>query len=142
MQISPYLNFNGHCEAAFKFYEKVFGGKINALISHAGTPTAETVPADRRSKIMHSHLNAGDQVVMGSDAPPGHFQKPQGIAVSLQIKSPSEAERIFHAMSEGGKGTMAIQETFRAARFGMFVDRFGIPWMVKLREGSVTFLAG
>ena len=28
MGLNPYLNFNGQCEEAFKYYEKVLGGKI------------------------------------------------------------------------------------------------------------------
>ena len=29
MQLNPYLFYNGNCEAAFKFYEKVLGAKID-----------------------------------------------------------------------------------------------------------------
>ena len=43
MKLNPYLFFNGQCEEAFKFYEKCLGGKITALIPHAGTP-AESAP--------------------------------------------------------------------------------------------------
>jgi hypothetical protein len=32
----------------------------------------------------------GDQVLMASDAPPDHFHKPQGFAVSLTVKDPAE----------------------------------------------------
>ena len=28
MELSPYLNFNGNCNEAFKFYEKALGGRI------------------------------------------------------------------------------------------------------------------
>ena len=28
MQVNPYLFYDGNCEAAFKFYEKALGGKI------------------------------------------------------------------------------------------------------------------
>ena len=38
MQLNSYLFFNGQCEAAFKFYEKCLGGKIDAMLTHAGTP--------------------------------------------------------------------------------------------------------
>ena len=31
MQINPYLFFDSNCEAAFKFYEKVLGGKIELM---------------------------------------------------------------------------------------------------------------
>ena len=40
----------------------------------------------------------------------------------------------FKALSEGGQIRMPIQETFWARRFGMFVDRFGTPWMVNCEK--------
>ena len=130
MQINSYLNFNGQCEAAFKFYTKCLGGRIQAMIPHAGTPAAEHVPAEWHSKIMHALLTVGDQVLMGSDAPPDYYEKPQGFSVSLQFKDPAEAERIFQALAQGGTVRMPLQQTFWAARFGMLVDQFGIPWMI------------
>ncbi len=78
MQMNPYLYFDGNCEAAFKFYEKVLGAKIDALMTHEGTPAAEQVPAEWRAKILHARLTIGDQVLMASDAPPGHYQKQGG----------------------------------------------------------------
>ena len=66
MQLNPYLTFNGQCEAAFKFYERCLGGKIDALIPHAGTPAEQHVPPEW-SKIMHAHLTADGAVLMGSD---------------------------------------------------------------------------
>ena len=136
MQLNPYLLFNGQCETAFKFYEKCLGGKIEAMILHEGTPAADQVPAEWRKKILHARLVVGDQVLMGSDAPPDRFQKPQGFSVSLGVKDPAEAERIFLALAENGKVRMPIQKTFWAARFGMLVDRFGIPWMVNCEKAA------
>jgi len=135
MQMNPYLRFNGQCEAAFKFYEQVLGGKIQALLPHTGTPAAEHVPADWGNKILHACLNVGDETLMGSDAPPACYEQPKGFSVTLQIKEPAEAERIFHALAAEGKVQMPIQKTFWAARFGMLVDRFGIPWMINC-EGA------
>jgi PhnB protein len=130
MQLNPYLAFNGRCEEAFNFYAKVLGGKIEAMMPHEGTPAAEHVPPEWRSKIMHARLAAGEAVLMGGDAPPNRSPKPDGFSVALHVKQSAEAERIFQALAENGKTTMPIQETFFAARFGMCVDRFGIPWMV------------
>jgi uncharacterized glyoxalase superfamily protein PhnB len=31
MQLITHLNFNGNCEAAFKFYAETLGGKITPL---------------------------------------------------------------------------------------------------------------
>jgi PhnB protein len=130
MQLNPYLFFNGQCEEAFKFYADCLGGQIEAMMSHAGTPAEEHVPAEWRDKIMHARLSVGDQVLMASDAPPEHYQKPQGFSVSIGIKDPAEAERIFNALAENGTVQMPLQQTFWATSFGMCVDRFGIAWMV------------
>ena len=132
MQLNPYLNFDGCCEAAFKFYEKVLGGKIEAMMTHANMPPSAgaQTPPGWKDKIMHVRLVAGDNVLMGSDAPPDHFEKPQGMSVSIQVDDPKEAERIYAALADNGTVRMAIQETFWAVRFGMLVDRFGIPWMI------------
>lgn len=136
MQLNPYLLFDGQCEAAFKFYEKCLGGKIEALILHEGTPAADQVPAEWRKKILHARLVVGDRVLLGSDAPPGRYQKPQGFGLSLDVKDPAEAERLFRALADNGKVTMPIQPTFWAERFGMLVDRFGIPWMVNCEKAQ------
>ena len=130
MQLNPYLFFNGQCEAAFKFYAQVLGGKIDGMLTHAGTPAEQQVPAEWRDKIMHARLIVGDQVLMASDAPPDHYEKPSGFSVSIQIKDKAEAERIFNELAEGGKIQMPFGQTFWAAGFGMCADRFGIPWMV------------
>jgi PhnB protein len=134
MQLDPYLFFSGQCEAAFKFYEQCLGGKIEAMITHAGTPAEEHVPVGWRNKILHARFTVGDQVLMGSDAPPEHYEEPKGFSVSLQINDPAEAERIFHGLAENGKVKLPIQKTFWSARFGMLVDRFGVPWMVNCEQ--------
>ena len=72
----------------------------------------------------------GDSILMGSDAPPGHFEKPMGFCVALHLDTPAEAERVFHELAENGTVTMPMETTFFAARFGTLVDQFGIPWMI------------
>ena len=130
MLINPYLFFDGRCEEAFKFYEKVLGGKIVAMLPHEGTPAAGQVPAEWRSKIMHARLEVDGQALMASDSPPQYQEPTKGFYVSLQYSDPADAERVFNALAEGGTIRMAMEETFWAARFGMLVDRFGTPWMV------------
>ena len=138
MQLNAYLVFNGQCEAAFKFYEQVLGGKILAMFTHAGTPVAEHVPPEWLNKIMHVTLKVGDSVLMGSDAPPDRYKKPEGFSVNIAVNDVAEAERIFPALAEDGTVGMPIQQTFWAERCGMLTDRFGIPWMVNC-EGSVKY---
>ena len=135
MQMTTYLSFRGQCEEAFKCYEATLGGRVGPIFRYIGTPLASQVPADWQDKVMHVALKAGDSVLMGSDAPPDRFKAPQGFSVSVQVDDPADAERIFATLSEGGKIGMPIQQTFWAVRFGMTVDRYGIPWMINC-EGA------
>ena len=130
MELNPYLTFNGQCEAAFKFYEKVFGGKIEAMMTFGSSPMAEQTPPEWRNKIMHARMSVGGKTLMASDAPPDRYEAMKGIMVTLGIDDPGEAERIFRALSERATIQMPIQKTFWAERFGMLVDKFGTPWMV------------
>jgi PhnB protein len=130
MQVNPYLIFNGECEAAFKFYERCLGGKIEALFPHEGTPAEEGIPAEWKKKILHARMSVNGQVIMGSDAPPDRYRPPTGFSVIIGLTDTAEAERIFKALSEKGSIQMPLQQTFWAARFAMFVDQFGTPWMI------------
>ena len=136
MQISTYLFFDGKCAEAFRFYERVLGGKIEFMQTAGESPARDQTPPEQHDTIMHVHMNVGDQVLMASDDPSPHFQKPQGFYVSLAIDEPAEAERIFNELSEGAEIRMPLQKTFWAARFGMLVDRFGTPWMVNCAKGD------
>jgi len=136
MQIIPYLTFDGRCEEAFKFYEKCLNGKIEAIFAYGESPMAGQTPPGWEKKVMHARLNAGGMILMGSDAPPGRYQAPQGISVSLSVKDIPESERIFAELSANGNVQMAIQQTFWSARFAMFVDQFGIPWMVNCEQAA------
>ena len=136
MQMNPYLSFNGQCEAAFKFYEKCLSGKIVMMITNGGSPMADQVPADRRDKILHARLMVGDEVLMGSDAPPERYEQAKGFSVTLSVDDPGDAERIFRDLSQNGTVQMPIQKTFWAVRFGMLVDQFGIPWMINCEEAG------
>ncbi len=130
MEVTPYLNFNGNCEEAFRFYEQHLGGTIEAIHTFAGSPMENQLPPDWRNKVMHVRMKIGTSVLMGSDAPGGRYQAPQGFSVSLNLKDTAEADRIYDALSANGNILMAIQPTFWAKRFAMFTDSFGIPWMI------------
>ena len=130
--MNPYLSFrNGDCQAAFDLYQKVFGAQC--LFSHtwAESPMADQAPGGDGSKIMHATLQFPDgSLLMGADCPPGYETPFGGFALSVNAKDVAEAERLFAGISEGGKVTMPLQQTFWAERFGMCKDRHGVSWMV------------
>jgi PhnB protein len=130
MQLITYLTFGGQCEAAFKFYETCLRGKIELMITFGSTPSETHMPAAWKTKIMHARLSVGDQVLMGSDGPPDRPVESKGFSVSVVVKDPAEADRIFAALAKNATVSMPIEQTFFAARFGMLTDQFGVPWMV------------
>jgi PhnB protein len=130
MQLIPNLVFNGQCEEAFKFYEKVLGGKIVAMLTPETAPTDEFKVDAWRNKVLHACLAVGDELLMGGDAPTEWYEQPKGTSVTIQIGDPAEAERIFRELAENGTVRMPLEETFWAIRFGMVVDRFGTPWII------------
>ena len=130
MQVNPYLSFRGQCESAFRFYEQCFGGQVGAIFRYADSPMADQVPAEWSDKIMHGSVAVGGQVLMGADVAPDRYEPPKGFSLSVQIDSIADAERIFQDLASGGSVIMPLEKTFWAARFGMVVDRFGIPWLI------------
>ena len=134
MQINPYLNFNGQCEAAFKFYEQVLGGKITFMMTWGEMPGADQFPAESHKLIMHATLGICAGVLMGADSPPGRYQQPKGINVSLHLKDIAEGERIFNALADSGTIQMPFEKTFWSPGFGMLIDQFGIPWMINCEQ--------
>ena len=135
MQMNPYLSFKGDCEAAFKCYEQCLGGQPGALFRYAEMPLADQVPTDWSDKVMHGSMTIGDQVLMGGDVAPDQYEEPKGFSLALQIKSTADVERIFALLVKGGRVVVPLEKIFWAERFGMLVDRFGIPWLINC-EGT------
>ncbi len=136
MKLNPHISFGGDCEDAFQFYERCFGGKILTMLTYGDSPMAQQVPPEWRSKIVHATLTVGDSVLMGTDVLPEHYEKPKGFQVLLGIADPSEAERVFVALSENGTVQMPLQPTFWAIRFGVLIDRFGISWEINCEQSQ------
>jgi PhnB protein len=134
MEFTPYLNFNGQCADAFRFYEKTFGGRIEMMQTHGDSPMKEHVSPDWHDRVLHVCMAVGQQRLMGSDAPPDHYEKPQGLYVTINVPTVTDANRVFTALAEGGRVTMPFDRTFWSPGFGMVVDRFGTPWMVNAAE--------
>jgi PhnB protein len=133
MQLQPYLVFEGRCEEAIELYKKVLGAKVEMLMRFKEAPEGPPPAPANRDKIMHASLKIGEATVMASD---GRMQgKPafQGFALSLDLKTRQEAERVFNALAEGGQVQMPLGKTFFASAFGMLADRFGVSWMVIVR---------
>jgi PhnB protein len=131
MQLQPYIFFYGRCEEALEFYKKTLGGTYE-LMRVADTPMADQMPAGQRNSVMHASFTADGINFLAADGREIKVIDPDAgnISLSLAATDAAEGDRVFGALSEGGKVTMPLEEAFWGGRFGMFVDRFGIEWMV------------
>ena len=127
MELTPYLMFNGNCEMALNFYAQTIGGEIKNLSRFEGSP-GESMSADKQ-KVMHANFEGNGFSFMASDGARVVVNNAGNIHLSLDFKDANAMENVFNAMSEGGKVTMALQDTFWGAKFGMLTDKFGINWM-------------
>ncbi len=135
MELSPYLFFNGDCEAALTFYCDVFGGEIMDLSRFEGSPMAENVPAEQRKGIMHATFRAPGITFMASDGSIGESRTKERISLSIGTSDLEQGERVFKKLSAGGDVTMPLEDMFWGARFGQVTDRFGIDWMMNIAKG-------
>lgn len=140
MKIHIYLNFEDKTEDAFRFYEKVLGGKLTDIHRFGSIPSDgsfELTP-EQKNLVMHVGLVLPDgQMLMGSDMLPGMGPKRvegNNFSISVHPKSREEADRVFAALSEGGAVTMPMADQFWGDYFGSLTDRFGINWMVNYTD--------
>lgn len=132
-KVSPYLTFAGNCEEAFRFYHSVLGGPELEFMRFGGVPDGEPTHDADPSKIMHVTLMLSEgNFLMGCDQPEafGPVNMGNNFSVSLHPESEDEARRLFEGLSADGTVTMPLEVAFWGALFGMFVDKFGIAWMV------------
>jgi len=133
--VQPYLFFNGRCEEALDFYGKALGAKVEFMMRHKDSPEKPPpgmVPPGFENKIMHVSFRVGDTTLMASDGCSSDKTPFEGFSLSVSVPNEAEADRVFAALSQGGKVKMPLTKTFWSPRFGMLEDRFGIGWMVSV----------
>jgi PhnB protein len=127
--LDSYLFFDGQCAEAMRFYERVTGGTLKAMMKYSESPPGQCPPGSE-NRIMHASVTVGDRNLMASDSPAGQHKPMQGFSLSLFLDTAEEAKQKFDLLAEGGTVQMPLGPTFWAKAFGMVTDRFGTPWMV------------
>jgi len=131
--IVTYLNFNGNCREAMKFYQRCLGGELSIM------PFSEApgdFPKEAKDRVMHARVTKdGTTLLMASDTMPGsNFVQGTNFSISIDCQSAEETDRLFNAFGENGKITMPLQDAFWGARFGILRDQFGINWMFNFEK--------
>jgi len=131
--IVTYLNFNGNCREAMKFYQRCLGGELSIM------PFSEApgdFPKEAKDRVMHARVTKdGTTLLMASDTMPGsNFVQGTNFSISIDCQGAEETDRLFNAFGENGKITMPLQDAFWGARFGILRDQFGINWMFNFEK--------
>jgi PhnB protein len=141
--LNSYLSFEGNCEEAFNFYKSVFGGEFSYLerYSKMSEQSGMKISPEDKEKIIHISLPLSrETLLMGSDVLASKITAGNNVSLSITTGSKDDADRYFRKLSEGGKITMPMNDTFWGDYFGMLIDKYGINWMIgfneKLNEGN------
>jgi PhnB protein len=132
MELQPYLFFDGRAEEAIEFYRTALSAKVGRLVRFRDNPdpTTGTTPPGCENKVMHANLQIGKSTMLLSDGRCQGKQKMEGFSLTLNVDSEPDADRVFAALSDGGKIQMPLGKTFFSPRFGMVADKFGVMWMI------------
>ncbi len=141
--VSTYLNFGRNTEEAFKFYKSVFGTEFlgEGFMRFSDIPPSDNMPplpeADK-NLVMHVSLPIlGGHVIMGTDAPESmgfKLNSGNNVYLNLEPDTRKETERLFKALSEGGKVEQELQDMFWGDYYGSCCDKYGIHWMFNCAE--------
>lgn len=135
--INPYLNFDGNCEEAFNFYRSVFGGDFTGLLRYKDIPDELPIPEYSPEKIMYISLPISQEtILMGSDRPEYCYPTSKGdnFSIAIQGNSEEETKDLFKALSAGGEVRVPLEKAFWGSFFGMFIDKFGIQWVINYQS--------
>ncbi|MES2330443.1 MAG: VOC family protein [Bacteroidota bacterium] len=133
--LNPYINFKGCCREAMTFYKDCIGGNL-FFQTVGGSPMESQCPPELKDQVLHSSLQNGELVIMGSDMSYPGFLQGNNISLSVNCSSETELDTLFASISEGGKLIHALADTFWGAKFGVLEDKFGIKWMLNYEKSS------
>jgi PhnB protein len=142
-KMNVYLNFNGAAEAAFKFYQSVFGGEFTSLVRYQDMPMEGVhIPPAEARKIMHISLPIGkDETLMASDSLESLGQtlvQGNNVYIFIAPASQAEADRLFNALAAGGDVEMPMAKQIWGDYYGSLKDQFGVCWMINYAYPRTT----
>ena len=86
---------------------------------------------EHKQRVMHCQLSIGASVFMVSDTMPSAPATRHGnFHVVLHVSDETDLHARFAALAAGGKVSFPVHDTFWGAKFGMLVDKLGVPWML------------
>jgi PhnB protein len=129
IRVSPYLYFQGNCEEALNYYAQALNGKVEMAMRYGDAPQMNA-KEEQKNWILHAVLKLSNELtIQAADGMNEGVSEKANMSISVEFDSMEDINSAFEKLSEGGKVTMPLENTFWNARFGMCIDKFGFAWM-------------
>lgn len=127
MQMSNYLFFTTHCEAALAFYTACGLGEVTEIKRHgeSGSPLKNAV---MQGKVMHARFEGPGIRFYASDN--DDAEPMRGSAHILMMDDAQATTELFTRLADGGTITTPLGIQPWGDYYGKLTDRFGVQWML------------
>lgn len=127
-KISPFLTFFGQAEEAVKLYTSLFENSEIVSITRYGPNEA-----GKEGSVMHAAFSLHGQLFMCIDSiVPHEWTFTPAISLYVACTTEAEIDRVFAALSEGGKVLMPLGAYPFSEKFGWLNDKYGVSWQLSL----------
>jgi predicted 3-demethylubiquinone-9 3-methyltransferase (glyoxalase superfamily) len=118
----------GRAEEAMNLYVSLFEDSEILEVERYGPDEEE-----REGTLKRATFSLAGREFGASDSGREHpFTFTPSVSVFVDCESPSELERVFASLSDGGEVLMPLDDYGFSRRFGWTNDRFGVSWQLNL----------
>ena len=142
--VHPYLLFKGNAAEAFEFYESVFQANVTSRTYYREFGSAEELSMQENEMGLLANISlpiAPGIALMGNDVTDSldpNLRIGGNVQITLVPDDAADANRLFEALSAGGKVRQALEPAPFAELYGEVTDQFGTQWIVII-EGNTSF---
>lgn len=126
---NAYLFFDGDCREAMKFYQQIFGGKLDVQTFGEAD---HNCPDAMKDSVMHARLSGGDILLMASDNPGSEPLGTGKIHLALGGSDEEKISKIFDGLSASGQIGHPLKREVWGDIYGDLKDKYGVQWMVNI----------
>ena len=123
-----FLMFEGAAEEAMTFYTGLFDGAKILTISRYGPEG----PGPEGSVVQATFSLAGQTYMCIDSAVKHEFGFTPAVSLFVTCDTEEELDRLYAALSDGGKPLMPLGDYGFSTKFGWTDDRFGVSWQLNL----------
>jgi predicted 3-demethylubiquinone-9 3-methyltransferase (glyoxalase superfamily) len=126
-KITTFLMFEGKAEEAMNLYLAAFPNSAIRSISRYGPGEDGTA-----GSVRHAVFSLNGQEFMCIDSSGHDFTFTPTMSLHVQCSDEAELDRLFAALSEGGKVLMELAAYPFARKYAWINDRYGVSWQLSL----------